>query len=553
MVPAPASAGPSQRSGPSGREPSPNRSATSRASLGMAIGTLTSRLTGFAKLALLAYALGFGPLSDGYNLANNTPNIIYDLILGGILAATLIPVFVDQLSRREPAQAWEAISSVLCVSGVILIVATGVFALVAGPIVDLYTLANHTVSAPAERQAATTLLRLFAPQLALYGFISLITAVLNSQRRFVAPMFAPVLNNLVVMAMLVEFIHATHHHPGLDGVVHSAHLTLLLGLGTTAGVALQVIVLMPSLLRTRAHIRWRWDPGHEAVRAIVALSGWTFGFVITNQLALFIVLALADRHPGGVTAYNYAYTFFQLPFGIIAVSIMSAIQPGLAEAWSRGQRGPFQAELARGLRLINALIIPAAVGYLVLAGPIVGLVLQYGTNRASGVHTTAVILVMFALGLPGFCAYLLFMRAYQAMQNTRSAFWFYLVENGLNVGLAFVLFDVMGTPGLALALSLAYTIAAVLAGASLSLKGVGLVGTGVLPKMWRVLFTSACMAAAVAAVAAVAGAAGLNQGVGLVAKIAIALIAGVSVFMVVAGLSAHRAHRQRRNSAWSRY
>ncbi|MGH9300808.1 MAG: murein biosynthesis integral membrane protein MurJ [Acidimicrobiales bacterium] len=528
-------------------------SATTRASLGMALGTLASRLSGFAKLAVLAYALGYGPLSDSYNLANNTPNIIYDLILGGILAATLIPVFVDRLATRDPVQAGEDISAVIGVAGAVLIVATVVFALAAGPIVGLYTLGNHSAAAPAERHAATTLLRLFAPQLAFYGFISLITAVLNAHRRFVVPMFAPVINNLVVIGVLVEFIHLTHHRPGLTSLNTSTHLSLLLGLGTTAGVVLQGLILVPSLIRAGAGISWRWDPSNEAVRTIVRLSGWTLGFVVTNQVALFIVLALADRHAGGVTAYNYAYTFFQLPFGIIAVSIMSAIQPGLARAWALGDRPGFRIELARGLRRTNALIIPAATGYLVLAGSIVTLILHFGTNRSSGVHTTAVTLAFFALGLPGFCAYLLFVRAYQAMQNTRAAFWLYLLENGLNVVLAFVLFGVMGTPGLALALSLSYTAGALVAGASLSWRRVGIAGTGTMTVLGRVLFASACMGGAVAAVAAVGGALGMNHGAALVAKLAISAFVGVSVLVVVAGYAADRRSQAGVTSAWSRY
>src|SRR5665213_4280829 len=108
----------------------------------------------------------------------------------------------------------------------------------------------------------------------------------------------------------------------------------LLGLGTTAGVAIQLVGQLPALGGAGIRLSWVWDPGHEVVRQMLRLSGWTFGFVAANQAALWVVLLLANRRPGDVTVWITAYTFFQLPYGIAAVSLMSAIQPALADSWA---------------------------------------------------------------------------------------------------------------------------------------------------------------------------------------------------------------------------
>ncbi len=499
----------------------------------MAVGTLLSRLTGFARLFVLAYALGINSLADAYNLANNTPNIIFDLVLGGVLSATFIPVFVDRLATRSDDEAWEAISSVVTLSAVLLVVVTIVFVLLAPVIIDLYTLANNSATAADQRAVATTLLRLFAPQVAFYGAVALITALLNARRRFVLPMFVPVLNNLVVIGILLEVAHLVHH-PTLQGIRHDQGILLLLGIGTTAGVAVQALALVPSLWRARVRLRWRWDRHNDAVRTILRLSGWTFGFVLANQVANFIVLALADTIEGGVTAYNYAAMFFQLPYGIVAVSIMTAIQPDLAERWAVADLAGFRHRLSTGLRAILVVLLPASVGYLVLAKPIIALVLGHGA-AAGGTTDTASTMALFAVGIPGFSAYLFLMRAYQSMQDTRTAFFMYLVENGINIVLAFALYRPLGTKGLALSFSVAYTIATGVALWDLRRKGIGVDIRLIARPVLRVGVICVVMALVVALVSA---AIGYPSGVGLLLRVLASVAAGLAVFVLAAGLAA---------------
>ena len=224
----------------------------------------------------------------------------------------------------------------LTLAACVLLGATVVFFLAAPWIIDLYTVGSHGAGIVAERQVATYLLRLFSPQLLAYGAVSLMTAVLNTARRFSAPAFTPILNNVVAITILLAFVSAGHTH-SLTQVQHDHRLLLLLGLGTTLGVVIQALALVPSLLSCGLRIRPRWRPDDPAVREIVNLSRWTLGFVIANQVAVFVVSAIAV-HIGtaSLTAYTYASIFFQLPFGIVAVSVMTTMAPTLAFAFHRG-------------------------------------------------------------------------------------------------------------------------------------------------------------------------------------------------------------------------
>ena len=347
----------------------------------------------------------------------------------------------------------------------VLVAATVVFFLAAPYIIDLYTTGSHGAEIVTERQVATFLLRLFSPQLLAYGAISLMTAVLNTARRFSAPAFTPILNNVVAIGILLAFAAVGHTH-SLSQVQHDRHLLLLLGVGTTLGVVVQAVALIPSVLSCGLRIRPRWRPDDPAVREIVRLSGWTFGFVIANQVAVFVVSAVAvSIGAATLTAYTYASTFFQLPFGIVAVSVMTTIAPVLSSRFTRGDTAGFAEQFGLGLRRTLAGVIPAVVGYLLLARPAISLIsLGAGTaHHSSGAHLTATMLELLALGLPGFCVYLLAILAFQSMRDTRTPFFLYLLENGLNIVLAFGLRSTLGGRGLALSLAIAYTVAAVAA------------------------------------------------------------------------------------------
>ena len=414
--------------------------------------------------------------------------------------------------------------------------ATAVFFLAAPYIIDLYTTGSHGAAIVTERQVATYLLRLFSPQLLAYGAISLMTAVLNTAHKFSAPAFTPVLNNVVAIGILLAFAAIGHTH-SLDQVHHDRHLLLLLGVGTTLGVVIQAVALVPSVLSCGLRIRPRWRPDDPAVREIVRLSGWTFGFVIANQVAVFVVSALAvNIGAATLTAYTYASTFFQLPFGIVAVSVMTTIAPVLSSRFTRGDTAGFAEQFGLGLRRTLAGVIPAVVGYLLLARPAISLIsLGAGTaQHSSGAHLTATMLELLALGLPGFCVYLFAILAFQSMRDTRTPFFLYLLENGLNIALAFGLRGVLGGRGLALSLALAYSVAAVAALFVLRARVGGLGGFIVARYVARTIVCSLVMAFVVAVILAGVGS---DQGVGLLERVVAAVVGGIAAYALAAGLA----------------
>ena len=514
------------------------------ATMGMAVGTTLSRITGVGRVIALTLALGGGGFADAYNLANTTPNIIYDVVLGGVLSATFVPVFVDYLSTRKGKEAWEAISAVVTVTITILVVATVVFFVLTPSIIDLYTVTNHRADVHQQQAVAIFLLRWFVPQVACYGLIAVFTALLNARGKFAAPMFVPIANNLVVIGVLLWF-HALVPHPSLAAVNASHHGLVLLGIGTTLGVVVQAALLVPSLLRSDLHLRYVWQPANQAMRTITRLAGWTFGWVVANQVALVVVLALADgaKVPGAVSSYTYAYTFFLLPYGVVAVSVMTAVTPSLSARWATGDLAGFRHRMAFGLRGILAIIIPSAVGMLILAHPLIDLVLAHGAETSANADATGSALAMFALGLPGFCTFLYMVRVFQSMQDTRTAFRLYLVENGLNIVVALALVGPFGVRGLALSLSIAYSMAALLALAVVRNRVGGLGGPDLSTPVKRILGASGVMAVATVLALSVSGA---TSGFALLARVVFAVVVGVAAYVVTAGLLGSRAARRTR-------
>ena len=505
----------------------------------VALGTGASRVTGLLRFVALAWALGQTPLADSYNLANTAPNMLYDVVLGGVLSATFIPVFVDRLSTRDERDAFESISAVVTVSTVVLLVTT-VAALVLSPeiVSALTTRDPHADLATAhrvllERSVATTLLRWFVIQVAAYGLFALGAALLNTRRRFVAVAWAPIVNNVVCIGILVWFGLWAGHHASLATVEQHRAQLVLLGLGTSLGVVLQGVALVPSLRRADlGRLRWRWNPRDEALHVVARLGGWTFGFVVANQIALFIVIVLAGsvHGPDPVSSYTYAYAFMQLPYGVIAVTVMSVVTPDLSSRWATGETEAFLHRMAGGLRAILGLIIPAAVGMLLLAKPAVALLLGIGHSTPAETATTGSALAMFALGLPGFCTYLYFVRVLQSMQRTKVAFWLYLGENGLNVVLALLLVHPLGVRGLALSLSIAYTVAALAALATFRSWFGRIASPGTWDPLWRVGVATIPMGVVVLVVSNLSASTTVP---GLLGRLVASTVAGLATFGAV--------------------
>jgi putative peptidoglycan lipid II flippase len=441
-----------------------------RSSVPVAVGTALSRLTGMARLAAMAYALGFDRLADTYNLANTTPNIVYELLLGGVLSATLVPIFVDHREKGDD----DATSAVVSMVGLALILLTGIGIIVAPAVVRLYTLRLSDAAAVAQQQVATDLLRMFMPQMFFYGLVAIATALLNAHRRFAAPAVTPVLNNLLVTAIFLALPHLVDGPLTLDGIRDDPGTLWLLGLGTTAGIAAMALPLLPALRRAGIRIRPMFRPRHPAVLKVIRLSGWTAGYVAVNQVALWIILVLANGTTGGVSIYQGAYIFFQLPHGLVAVSLMTTLSPELAETAARRDFTAFRRNLALGLRLMTLVILPASLGLALLAKPVVSLLLERGALTAGQADVTAACVALLAVGLLPFSLYLYALRGFYALQDTRTPFVLNCWENVANVAVAVALYPWFGVEGLALSFSVAYAGAAVMALRSLARRTDGL-------------------------------------------------------------------------------
>ncbi len=478
-----------------------------RSGAAMAVGTALSRITGFLRVAAMAFALGVAEtrLADSYNVANNIPNIVYELILGGILTSVFVPVFVRQLQQRSREEAWRSANAVMTAAFVILAGITVAGILAAPWIVRLYTLRLEGPDRAQVQELASFFLRFFMPQIALYGIGAVATGLLNAHRRFAVPMFAPILNNAVVIGTFVTF--ALMPGPEVPSPVAITDAQkLVLAIGTTLGVAIMTFVLWPSLRGLGFRWRWRLDWTNEAVRTLVRLSGWAVLYVVLNQLGLLVVIILAGPVQGGYTAYQAAFIFFQLPYAIFSVSIMTALLPSLSEDWGRGDRLDFRRDLARGVRASAFVVIPAAAGYLVLARPIVRLLLEHGVAGAGSTELVSGVLRFFSLGLFSFSAFLLFLRAFYAMQDTRTPALINLGAVAINTAANLILFPILGVRGLALGHAIAYTFAAVVAALVLRRRLGGLEGKSILRGMSKTLVAAAVTATAAWGVARLLGA-----------------------------------------------
>jgi putative peptidoglycan lipid II flippase len=463
-----------------------------RASAGMAVGTTLSRLTGFLRVAAMAFALGVAEtrLADAYNIPNNIPNIVYELILGGILTSVFVPVFVRQLTKRSQDEAWRSAQAVLTVTFIVLAAITVIGILAAPWIVRLYTARIPGAERAAVQDLATLFLRFFMPQILLYGIGAVATGLLNAHKRFQAPMFAPILNNLIVIATFLTFAFMPGpSEPGPETITLAQKLVL--GIGTTLGVVAMTAALWPSL--RRLGFRWRWRPElrNEAVRSLIGLSGWAVLYVALNQVGLLVVIVLAGEVTGGYTAYQTAFIFFQLPHAIFSVSIMTALLPTLSGSWVREERDGFRRNLARGIRASAFVVLPAAAGYLVLARPIVRLLLEHGVAGPESSALVARVLVYFAIGLFSFSAFMLFLRAFYAMEDTRTPALINVFAVGVNTVANLLLFPVLGVPGLALGHAIAYTFAAVAAAVILRRRIGGLEGAALARGMSKIVAAAA--------------------------------------------------------------
>ncbi|WP_436842312.1 murein biosynthesis integral membrane protein MurJ [Streptomyces cyaneofuscatus] len=509
-----------------GEEPGipPARSASVlRSGAVMAAGSVVSRATGFVRSAVVLAALGTGLTADGYTVANTVPNILYILLIGGALNAVFVPELVR--AAKEHADGGVAYTDrllTLCTVGLLALTALAVAA--APLIVGLYTDYDG-------RQAELTvaLARYCLPQILFYGLFTLLGQVLNARGRFGAMMWTPVLNNIVVIGVFGLYIAVAANSGGALSD-RDAHL---LGWGTTAGIAVQTLALLPALRAAKFRWRPRFDWRGSGLTRPMRAAGWLVLLVLTNQLAYWVVTRLSTTAGqqafeqqvaggAGYAAYSYAYQLWVVPQGIITVSLVTALMPRMSRAAADGDLAGVRRDVAYGLRTSAAVVVPAAAVFLVLAPWVMGSVFGYGRITDADITVMAGILMAFAPGLVAFSGQYVLSRGFYAMSDTRTPFLLNLVVAAVNAGLSAAAYWVLpahwAVTGMAGASTVAFFVGFAVTGYVLS-RRISATGTGTLLRSPTVGAHLKLIAACLPAGALAYGAARAAEGAGDIAAV----------------------------------
>jgi putative peptidoglycan lipid II flippase len=386
------------------------------------------------------------------------------------------------------------------------------------------------------RRLATVLARYFLPQMLFYGAGAVMGAILNARERFGPPMWAPVLNNLVVIGTCGLFLAL----PGTSGVTPSTITgtqELVLGLGTTLGIVAQTVALVPSLRAAGFRFRLRTDLRSAGLGEIGRLARWVLLYVVANQLAYLVVVNLANKEAlneagRGYASYVNAFVLWQLPHAVVAVSVITALLPRMSRAAAEQRLPDLRDALNRGLRLTASVLVPAALGFVVLGRVLATVVFGHLHTSAEEARFIGTLLAVFAVGLVPFSAYQLQLRAFYAMHDTRTPTLINLGVNAtlvaVDVPLYLLLPDHLKVLGLAAGHAASFLVGLFVCSRVLSGRLGGLAGDLVLRTTARCL-AAALLPALLAAVVAAAAVRLLGQEL---AGSLTALVAGAAVLGV---------------------
>ena len=432
------------------------RSDLLRSSAGMAVGTLISRGTGFLRTLVLVYALGTLAVSNAYNNANNLPNTVYYLMLGGVFTSVIVPLLV-RAAKRDPDNG-EAYAQRIFTLGVLALLGVTIVATVfAAPIADLYA-GSITGS---ERHVMIIWAYFFMPQIFFYGMNSLIGAVLNTRGSFAAPMWTPTVNNVVVIALGALYIVS-----GLDksATTISSSGVLLLAFGTTAGIVVQTAALYPSL--RRVGFRWRPALGFQSgeLGEIRQMAGWMSAYVLTQAAGYLVVQIIANKasighQAEGYSAYAYAWQLFQLPYAIIGISVITALLPRMSEHAGGRRYSQVREDFSTGIRLSSVIVVPAAIYLFVLGGPLAEFLLAHGRETVTDARYIGEVFGLFSLGLIPYMVTQLQLRVFYSFRDSRTAALVGLLTMCLGIAGALIALAVLPGADVVAGLAVVYGVA----------------------------------------------------------------------------------------------
>lgn len=430
----------------------------------MAVGTVFSRLTGFIRNILAVAVLGTALLADTYNVANTMPNILYNLLVGGALTAIFVPQLLRSFSDDDGGQAF-ASRLVTTISAILLaLVAIGV--LFAPVLVRIYAPEFSTHGFENEFRLAVAFTRYCLPQIFFLGLFTMLGQVANARGSFAPLMWAPIVNNLIVIGVFVTVLIQAPHLS--SGSITSAQ-TQFLGWGTTAGLVVQALILIPVVKRTGINLRPKF--GFQGLGKSFSLAGWTLVYVLISQLGYLVTVnvstsaAVRSAKEGvatgvGFTPFSNAFLIMMLPYSIVTISIVTALLPHLSKLAIETKRDEVRDQLIRAIRMVGVVTIPSGVAFL-LFGPIITRVLFFGIGKADAVYI-GYVLSALGIGLVAFSINIILVRGFNAFEDTRTQVLSILLINVVSVALSYLslifLKSEWVTVGLGLAFSISYIV-----------------------------------------------------------------------------------------------
>jgi len=439
----------------------------------MAAGTIVSRFSGYLRSLLLAAALGNLLHADQFTIGNTIPNMLYILLAGGIFNAVLVPQLVRSM-RSDPDRGEAYTNRIVTLSALFLGAVTVVLVAAAPWIMDIFLSPDYDKpELAAQRDSIIAFARYCLPQVFFYGMFALVGQVLNARRRFGPMMWAPVANNLVSIAILVGYL--VYYGPVADDALCTAYTPAQeawLGLGSTLGIAVQLLVLVPFLRAAGFHYRPRFDFKGTGLGHTLRLGLWTVLFVVVNQVAYAVVVNLASGGTAqslgtcasgagkldgtGYTVYAQTFLIVMVPHAVVTVSLATAMLPLLSSQGSTGDLRGLGVSLARVLRTALAVIVPFAVLLPIVAPDLAVILWDWGA--ASSTYSLFILsLSLFGVGVVFFTIHYLVLRGFYALERTRTVFFIQCAVAATNIVVAVALVRATDAEHTAPALVLAYT------------------------------------------------------------------------------------------------
>jgi putative peptidoglycan lipid II flippase len=464
-------------------EPVPNGPSVAKASGSMAIATIVSRVSGLLSKLMLIAIIGSGVVNDSYQAATTLPTMINELLLGGVLTSVAIPLLVR--AEKEDADRGESYAQWLVTMSVVLLAVGTVIAVACAP---LLTSALTSGSADANPALVTAFAYLVLPGIIFYGMSALIGAILNTKNVFGLPTWAPVLNNLVVIVTLAVYWML----PGkisVNPVEMGDPALLVLGVGTMLGVALQALVLVPAMKRTGFKFKWRWG-WDKRLADFGTLGFWVLLYVGLGLVSMFVLTRVALNGEGALVAYNYQWLVSQMPYGVLGVSLLTALMPKMSRAAAAKDVDGLVGDLSFGNRMSSIMLMPFSA-MLTVAGLSIGIgVFSLGESGLPGGTRIGMALALSAFGLVPYAITLLQLRVFYAMKDARTPTLIQAIIVVVRIGLLYA-FLAISPPeklavGVSIAMSLSFVVGAVVGQVWLRIR-LGRLRTGF--TLWTVCLT----------------------------------------------------------------